>query len=425
MLRKTILLLIFFLSAIFPSPSYAATPYNDGNFVVAEATGQGRTIREARINARQNATQQALGFIVKGSSSYREDSQGKKLREAVLQISRGSISDERELSHSEENGRHRVTLQVKIRGDLLRGLLREDFSESAIDGLSLVSRAQRREQWEKEVSDTLLEVIGTFPVSQYIKVDVSVGEDAFSSGTEKLSMNVRFAFDRAGYFSDAVPNLTAILDYVADSVIRDIPFSLPSEPERRNKEKVTVVTPPQSITNIYQYLKLMRIEKQNRYIDTERGGFANIYILTSDYYFNAYRITPNAFIRLVEGLFVEKSGRLTGCAVTKAELNIDFLTAQKQNKYKYTAPMGLQAVMFFLNVIPLGQKAWNLKNHGPLDESRHALFIFPVVGVLQNRDYQLIEKEENQITISLPREKLMDVSTTASYIKVENNMGIF
>lgn len=272
----------------------------------------------------------------------------------------------------------------------MRGLLHEDFSEAAVDGLSLVSRAQRREQWEKEVGDILLEVIGTFPVSQYIKVDVSVGEDAFSSGTEKLGMNVRFVFNRAGYFSDAVPNLTAILDYVADFVIRDIPFFFPSESERCNKEKITVVTPPQLITNIYQYLKLMRIKKQNRYIDTERGGFANIYILTSDYYFNAYRITPNAFIRLVEGLFVEKSGRLTGYAVTKAELNIDFLTAQKQNKYKYTAPMRVQAAIFFLNVIPLGQKAWNLKNHDPLDESRHALLIFPVVGVLQNRDYQLI-----------------------------------
>lgn len=64
-MRKVILLLILFLSTIFLSPSYAVTPYNDGNFVVAEATGQGRTIREARINARQNATQQALGFIVK------------------------------------------------------------------------------------------------------------------------------------------------------------------------------------------------------------------------------------------------------------------------------------------------------------------------------------------------------------------------
>lgn len=206
---------------------------------------------------------------MKGASSYRKDSQGKKLREAVLQISRGNTSNERELSHSEENGKHRVTLKVKIRGDLLRGLLREDFSEAAVDGLSLVSRAQRREQWEKEVGDTLLEVISTFPVSQYIK------------------------------------------------------------------GKITVVTPPQSITNIYQYLKLMRLEKQNQYIDTERGGFANMYILTSDYYFNAYRITPNAFIRLVEGLFVEKSGRLTGCVVTKAELNIDFLTAQKQNSYVF------------------------------------------------------------------------------------------
>lgn len=302
--------ILFFTLIILISGSFTVLPSDwfttslDGDFIVTEAQGQGRTLSEAKINARRNAAQQAIGFFVNGMSTYEN---GKNFKESIIRLSRAIIGDnEEELSHSENNGRHKVTLRVKVRGELLKGLLREDFSKSAIDGLSLVAHAQRREKWEKEVSDTLLEVIGTFPVSKYINIKVSANENAFDVKNEKLDTSISIDFDRAGYFTEAVPSLTAVLDYVANAVVKDIPFLFTVEQKKNGNETFYVITPPTNLNDLSQYSKLMDIVSKNRYINSEDGGFANIYILTDDYYFNAYRIAPSAFIQLIEGFFIEK-----------------------------------------------------------------------------------------------------------------------
>ena len=111
--------------------------------------------------------------------------------------------------------------------------------------------------------------------------------------------------------------------------------------------------------------------------------------------------------------------------LTKSELQIDFLGANHQKQYEYLASLNLHTAMFFLNLMPLKLRAWSISEHGPLDESRHALFILPAIGVIQDRNYKLIEHENDSISISLPMEKLMNIETTASYFRLENKLGTF
>ena len=43
-------------------------------------------------------------------------------------------------------------------------------------------------------------------------------------------------------------------------------------------------------------------------------------------------------------------------------------------------------ILFFMDLPALKKTPWSVRKHGPADERRHALFVFPAFGTLQDDD---------------------------------------
>ncbi|MDR2180767.1 MAG: hypothetical protein LBP21_10695 [Synergistaceae bacterium] len=364
-------------------------------FVVAESEGVGLTRGEALMNARRNGVEQAIGVLSAGVSQTIDG----RVRENVLQLSRGFIEKYEIQKEQKDGARWRVKIKAWIRREnLLAGLLQKDPDKSVLDGSALFTRAMSREQQVAEAAEMLIETFDSIPYENY--VHVAVGAEGFDTSQGSLTMDVRFSFDRERYFSQLVPLLTSTLDYIAESRQRDIPFLLELEPG-----DPVVVTPPSGINTLSQYVDLMEMADANRYIDLPGGGgFANIYLLTQDYYFDSYRVPPQAFALLTESLLrAEKQGRLSGRVFEGADLKIAFKNKGGQLIYEHTQPLQLYNVTLFAGLVGLKRSPYVKGKPDQLDERHHALFILPCLGTLQGNaaDYLLIESETASISVKL------------------------
>ena len=409
-MTRKIFMTLFVILAMAVNAAYSAQPYAQGNSVVLEATGRGLTKTAAKIDARRNAAQQALGFLLEGSSLYTsliQDSHAERsISEKVIRISRAFIGAGEEVLRESKSvsGVFTVTLRVKVSGsELLNGLLQRGNQEtSPLDGASMVASAMSREQWKKETGDALAEVFGNFPVNDYVRVSAQTVGD-FDLRSSELRLRIHMKFDRERYFAEAVPQMLAVLDYVSDARMIDVPFMLPLE--RVNDDTVSI-TLPSDIRAIRQYISLMEIEAENRVI--RPGGYANVYIQSRDYYFNAYRINPDAFIKLANTLFAADSrGRLS----TKqgyCELNISFAGGHGQRMD--FPPVGLRNmnnIMFFMDTVALSRYPLSA---GKYDEGHNALFIIPAFAFedKDGKDYTLYQEDSGDIpAIKVSAEELI------------------
>ena len=419
MRKKIIIFCVAIANLIIASFCSANQIYIDGNNVVVEASGKGRTLTAAKINARRDAAQKALGFMLQGTTFFetltKNGHNEQKFEEKVLRLTRAFIaSGEEELSRNEDEKRHifSVTLRVRVSGsELLNGLLQKAPEKSSVDGASLVVDAISREQWKKEVSDALIELLYAFPIADYVRVK-AVNKGDFDIKNEELKLNVNFKFDRERYFNEAVPSIISVLDYVSDARICDVPFLMPFE---QLKDGSVSMTPSQNIRNIGQYLKLMEIENGNRIIKT--SGYANIYVQTRDYYFNAYRVAPEAFIELVKTLFIyDDRGTFNGMR-GNAELVINFMN--ESGKLVPSKPAGIKNmrnIMFFMNTPAPSAFSWMSRNDLS-DERQNALFIFPAFGFddEQGKNYVLYQEESAELPpIKVSAEELLNLGNGSS-----------
>ena len=156
----------------------------------------------------------------------------------------------------------------------------------------MVASAMSREEFISEAGEALAEVFGSLPVGDYVRVSAQrVGE--FDLKSQALRLKVNMTFDRERYFVEAVPQLAAVLDYVSEARMVDVPFMLPS---MRLNDGSVYITPPEAVRTLKDYQKLMETESGN-------SVRANVYIQTRDYYFNAYMVNPQSFGKLIESIF--------------------------------------------------------------------------------------------------------------------------
>ena len=397
-MKKVLLSALLVVGMTFPALGEILKSEN-GSLTV-EASGRGRTLTAAKINARRDAARQALGFILEGTSLYTEltsdSGTTRTLSEKVIRLSRAFIgAGEQVLSQTEDN-RHifSVTMRMNVSGsELLNGLMQKGAEKSSLDGLSMVASAMAREQWKNEVSGALAEVFGTFPVSDYLRVTAEpVGE--FDIKSSELRLKLSMKFDRQRYFSEAVPQLLAVLDYVAEARMTDIPFILPAE--QSDNDTITI-SPPDPVKTMRQYLRLMEMETENRSI--RPSGSANVYIQTRDYYFNAYRVVPEAFGKMIEAVFKADS---RGNLLTKqgfGELKIEI--AGENGRTLPITPMNisnLNNIIFFMDTASLALHPW-VVNMDLYDEQHHAIFILPAFGFENEdgRDFSLYQEENAEL----------------------------
>jgi hypothetical protein len=383
-----------------------------------ESEGVGLTRDEALMNARRNGVQQAIGAV---STGVVQGIDG-RVRENVLQLSRGFIEKYEVLEERWEGpegararARWRVKIKAWIRGEnLIAGLLQKDPDVSVLDGAGLVTRTSSREQQVTEAAEMLIETLGSIPYENYVHVAVGGRE----TNGESLALDVRFSFDRELYFAQMAPLLASVLDYIAESKQKDIPFLLSLEPG-----DPVVVTPPFGIDALSRYMGFMEMPDQNRYIDLPgSGGFANIYLLTKDYYFDSYRVPAEAFALLMENLLLaERQGRLSGRTFDGAALKIAFKSGGGQLVFEHTEPLQLYNVMVFANLAGLRRAPYVKGRPDQLDERRHALFILPCLGTIQGNaaDYLLIESETASISVKLPPRDVRLVERVDCRIEME------
>ncbi|MBR0257008.1 MAG: hypothetical protein IJQ58_04655 [Synergistaceae bacterium] len=379
-----------------------AEVFADGGVVVAECSGVGRTLTAAKINARRDAAQKALGFLLEGTSLFESiNSEGRnesKYEEKILRITRAFIgAGEEEIYRHEDKKRHifSVGLRVKISGaELLNGLMQSGPEKSSIDGAAIVSSAIAEEKRRRDTADALTELFCAFPVADYVRVKVT-SSGKFDRVNEELKLGVNFTFDRKRYFSEAVPAIVSVLDYVSDARMSDVPFLLPIE---NLSGGIASVSPSANVKRMSQYLSLAETENGNRLIG--KSGYANIYIQTRDYYFNAYRVDPEAFVNVVRSLFRTNSGGMKGTA----ELEVNFVG--ESGRIVPSKPAGiknLRDIMFFVNNSPTSMFSWG-RRESQSDQKNSAIYIFPAFSFEtgQTRDYALYQEEN----ASLPRVKV-------------------
>jgi hypothetical protein len=370
----------------------------DDPFVLVESEGVGTTRDGALMNARRNGVQQAVGVVSAGVSRTIDG----RVRENVLQLSRGFIEKYEIREERKDGARWRVRIKAWIRREnLLAGLLQKDPDKSVLDGAGLFARAMTRERQIAEAAEILIETFNSVPYENYVHAAVEGKELGMKDGA--LALNVRFSFDRELYFARMSPLLASVLEYIAESRQKDIPFLLdlaPGDP--------VVVTPPFGLDALPQYADLMEMGSSNRYIDLPGGGgFANIYLLTKEYYFDSYRIPAEAFALLMENLLrAEKQGRLSGKMFEGADLKIAFKNKEGQLVFEHTQPLQLYNVMLFANLAGLKRSPYVKGKPGQIDERYHAFFILPCLGTLRGSaseaDYLLIESETASISVKLP-----------------------
>jgi hypothetical protein len=231
-----------------------------------------------------------------------------------------------------------------------------------------------------------------------------VGAEGINARSGELTLNVHFSFDKKLYFAQMVPQITSILDYVAEAKQKDTPFLL----DRHSDGETVVVTPPTEFDSLLSYMVPMEISRENRYIDLPGvSGFANIYLLKKNYYFDCYRVPTEAFAALTESLLLTGGqNRLTGKMFDEVDLKIAFKSKNGQLIHEYTEPLQLYNVMLFANLDALKRSPWVPGKPEQYNEQRHALFILPRLGTIAGNvgnatDYLLIEDAAASISVKL------------------------
>ena len=415
MTRKTLLVRIFSVlcALVFSCTAAFAAPaaQEADTFITTDAEGTGASEEQALADARRRAVQQAIGFLSQGMTR----TQGGQTEENIVRLSRAFIEKYEVTAKREEKGRHTVSIRAWIRKEnLLAGLLQKDPNRSVLDGVSLVTRAVTREQQVQEAGDILIDVFRLMPLSNFVRC--STEGTAFQSGSGKLKLGIHFTFDRDLFFAKAAPQLVSVLDYVSECSAKDVPFLFPL-----SGGDTVSVTLPVSVDSLPRYRELMDLRDGNFYIDLpDGGGFANIYVLTRNYYFNAYRVAPEAFSRLVENLFrPDRQGMLDGRSLGKAGLKLEFKSGGGAVLLTHTEPLQLHNVLFFIDLPALKKIPWSVRKHGPADERRHALFVLPAFGTLQDGDYLLIRTDEAELEIPVPPDILKTVKKVDSSIVLQ------
>lgn len=407
-----VLLLALCVLAWLCTDASAATAAREADaFIVAEAEGTGTSEDQALADACRRAVQQAIGFLSKGTSR----SENGRTEEHIVRLSRAFIEKYETTARREEQGRHTVSIRAWIRKEnLLAGLLQKDPNRSVLDGVSLVTRAATREQQIQEAGELLIDIFRSIPLSHFVRCSVEAG--AFKAGAGKLKTAVHFRFDRDLYFSQTVPQLVSVLDYVSEASIRDVPFLLPL----KGGETVTV-EPPAFPDSLPRCRELMEMPNGNRYIDLpDGGGFANVYILTRNYYFNAYRLAPEAFARLMEALFrANRQGVLGGALFGQSVLNMDFKGNGEAVLLSHAEPLQLHNILLFTDLHALKKSPWAMKKNGPPDERSHALFILPAFGTLQGDDYLLLRADEAELEVKASADVLKAVKRVDCSVETE------
>lgn len=377
--------------------SFTSLCYADDNITIT-SIGTGYTLNAARIDARRNAAQKALGFIMQSSSRMNITNENVKLSEKIMLITRGITSgheEELDVHEDKESNMFTVTLRVSIRGDeLLRGLIHTESEKISADVSGLIAGALRHEQMKNETVSALTELLNSIPLGDYVRVKRSnAGHFDIKTGT--LNLNLSLIFDREKYFNEAVPSIIAVLDYIADSRIIDVPFMLPSE---YLDERTVIMNPSVNIQTLKEYRELMGIERGNRTIID--SGYANIYVQTRNYYFNAYRINHEAFIELVKNIFEERDKNFMNMK-GEAKLNVSITDRNGMNVFTMSAEISdLHNIMYFMNTDDnalFQNMADNIS-----DERQCALFIFPAFGFDNgpNHSYVLCQEDKCELPIT-------------------------
>lgn len=415
MTRKTLLVRLFSVlcALVFScTAAFAALAAQEADtFITTDAEGTGISEEQALADARRRAVQQAIGFLSQGMTRTQDG----QTEENIVRLSRAFIEKYEVTAKREEKGRHTVFIRAWIRKEnLLAGLLQKDPNRSVLDGVSLVTRAVTREQQVQEAGDILIDVFRSMPLSNFVRC--STEGTAFQSGSGKLKLGIHFTFDRDLFFAQAAPQLVSVLDYVSESSVKDVPFLFPL-----SGGDTVSVTPPVSVDSLPRYRELMDLRDGNFYIDLpDGGGFANIYVLTRNYYFNAYRVAPEAFSRLAENLFrPDRQGMLDGRSLGKAGLKLEFKSEGGAVLLTHTEPLQLHNILFFMDLPALKKTPWSVRKHGPADERRHALFVLPAFGTLQDGDYLLIRTDEAELEIPVPPDILKTVKKVDSSIVLQ------
>lgn len=401
--RKFLHVIVFAVIYIF----VAAVVIYANDSVTIEATGKGTTLSAARINARRAAARQALGFLLEGTSIFASMNNSQSIDENILRLTRAFINDEQEISIDEDKHRHIFTVKLRVNvsgAELLDGLITRGSEKILFDGTSYVSDAINRERWKSEVTGALVEVLGNFRAADYVKVTANTIGD-FDIHNEEIKLRIDLKFDSERYFTEAVPQITSVLDYVSDASMKDVPFYIQPEEQR---DGTLLLNLADKVRTMRQYMKLMEIETENRKI--KAGGYANIYIQTQNYYFNAYRVTPDAFRALAEKMFTLDGrgnfSRMNG----RAELNISFVSDNGDIlPFKPAGIKNMQNVIFFMNVANASIIPF-MTQHNFNEERRNALFIFPAFGFENEygRDYNLWQEDSAALPpIKVSAEKLL------------------
>ena len=421
MTRKILLLLsVVMFTPAFMTVCYAGEFNVDGRNITVTASGTGYTLTAARIDARRNAAQKALGFMMKAASLLRiikrDENHDEEFSENIMLISRGIIAgneEEIETHEDKENHIFTVTLRVSVKGDeLLRGLTEREPEKYLTDGSSLVADAMRREQMKRESAAALTELLSAFPVGDYVRVS-AVEAGNFDIKNETLNLNLKLTFDRRKYFNEAVPSITSLLDYAADARITDIPFMLPSE--QSDNDTVTI-RPSQDIRTMKEYRALMGIERENRII--KDAGYANIYVQTRNYYFNAYRINHDAFIELVNNLFTSKGSDNNFMAMNgNAEVKVNIISREGMNVLALSELIDISNIMYFMNTD--GNALFQNMTDNISDERQCALFILPAFGFDNgdNHSYVLCQNDNLEVpALKVSAENLIGSYTKSSIV---------
>ena len=383
-------------------------PYIDGDSIVVEAQGRGKTLTAAKIDARRSAAQTALGFMLEGTSILETvSSQKPKLEERLLRLSRAFIAaGEEELELTEDDRTHiiRVTLRVKVSGaELLNGLLHKPPEISHIDGASLAASAISRLNWQKETAQSAIELFNAFKLGDYIRVTAQSGGD-FDVKNERMNFNINFKFDESRYFSEVVPAIISTLDYISDYKIKGLPFNLPV---KQLEDAVFVSHQDLNVKTMAQYLKLLGIEKSNKIINNNAGS-ANIYIQTNNYYFNAYKLNQEAFNQLALSLFNRNLNGMKG----RAELTIDFVNdSGRRVQVKPAGIKNMTGIMFFVITPPASLFKSNLDLLN--DEQRSAIIILPAFSF--NQDLILYQEDNARLAnVKVSAEELLKLGSGSS-----------
>jgi hypothetical protein len=393
MTKKPIFCAIFMFAMSCTPAALAAAP----SFLVAESSGAGASRAEALIDARRSAVQAAIGFVSKGMTQAVDGG----IKEKIVQLSRAFIEKYEITKETQDKGKYFVSIKAWIRKEsLIEGLTRYDPDRSAIDGTSLFAKSATREQQIREAADMLEECFNSIPIANYIHC-AAIG-DNFSVREGKLDLEVRFSFDKDLYFSVLAPQFVTVLDYIAEAGLKDVPMAFDIVPGE--------AVPPEKIASFSAYADLMEITDGNRYIDLPGvGGYANIYVMTRNYYFNCYRVPSESFAALMKSVLeTDRRGRLSGGVFSEASLILAFRNKGGQKIAEHREPINMTNAMVFANTGGFKRAAYDPKNGGEPDEQNHSIFIMPFVGVYSNdkADYALVENDVAKLQIPLKANEL-------------------